>query len=47
MAPREIRMKKTLGYILGAAIALAVLSGAVAIFWNPAGSKTHFDPEVP
>ncbi len=40
-------MKRTLGLVLGAAIALAVLGGTVAVFWNDPNHKTDFDPVVP
>jgi hypothetical protein len=41
------RVRRMLGYVLGAAIALAVLGGTVAVFWNDPNHKTDFDPVVP
>jgi hypothetical protein len=45
--PGDGRMRRTLGYVLGVAIALAVLGGTVAAFWNDPNHKTDFDPVVP
>jgi hypothetical protein len=40
-------MRRKLGFVLAAAIALAAIGGAVTIFWNPEDIKTAFDPVMP
>jgi hypothetical protein len=43
----DLHMSRTLGFVLAAAIALAVLGGTVTVFFNPSNEKTDFDPVVP